>query len=63
MSTDRTGAAQLARLRTLGLNTALVPMLRDFDTFDDAVAIANEIPTTRFARAVAGLTEAVEDTA
>jgi rSAM/selenodomain-associated transferase 1 len=52
MSSSRTGRAQLARLRDLGLTTALLPRLRDVDTFDDAVAVARQIPRSRFAAAV-----------
>lgn len=49
MSTAQTGAAQRARLAQLGLHTALLPALRDVDTFDDAVAVAALAPWTRFA--------------
>ena len=38
MSTDHTGARQLARLTELGLNPAILPPLTDVDTFDDALA-------------------------
>ena len=50
MSTDRTGAAQLDRLRSLGLRVHLLPVLRDVDTPADALAVANLAPHTRFAR-------------
>ena len=53
MSTDRTGAAQLARLRDLGLRVALLPPLRDVDEPADARAVALDAPGTRFAAAVA----------
>ena len=49
MSTDRTGAAQRARLAELGLRTAALETLRDVDTFDDAIAVATLAPWTRFA--------------
>jgi glycosyltransferase A (GT-A) superfamily protein (DUF2064 family) len=49
MSTDRTGAAQRARLEDLGLRTAALETLRDVDTFDDAIAVATLAPWTRFA--------------
>jgi uncharacterized protein len=49
MSTSHTGAAQRARLRRLGLRTATLPILRDVDDFDDAVAVARAAPDTRFA--------------
>lgn len=52
MSSPRTGAVQLARLRELGLATALLPRLRDVDTFDDALAVAAEVPDSRFAAAM-----------
>jgi rSAM/selenodomain-associated transferase 1 len=55
MSTEHTCDDQRARLATLGLHTRMLPTLRDVDTYDDAVAVAAEIPTSRFARAVAGL--------
>jgi glycosyltransferase A (GT-A) superfamily protein (DUF2064 family)/SAM-dependent methyltransferase len=50
MSTDRTGAVQLARLRARGLRVHLLPVLRDVDTPDDAAAVAALAPGTRFAR-------------
>jgi rSAM/selenodomain-associated transferase 1 len=50
MSTERTGAIQAERLRELGLRTAALPTLRDVDRFPDAVAVAADAPTTRFAR-------------
>ena len=49
MSTDRTGAAQRARLDALGLRTATLETLRDVDTFEDATAVAMLAPWTRFA--------------
>ena len=48
MSTDRTGAAQLARLRALGLSVRLLPPLRDVDTPADAAAVASRHPELRF---------------
>ena len=50
MSTPRTGAAQLARLRALGLQVAELPTLIDVDTIADARAVAAGAPHTRFAR-------------
>jgi glycosyltransferase A (GT-A) superfamily protein (DUF2064 family)/SAM-dependent methyltransferase len=50
MSTDVTGAAQLARLRSLGLRVHLLPVLRDVDTPADALAVADLVPHSRFAR-------------
>jgi len=49
MSTDRTGAAQHTRLRSLGLRVALLPRLRDVDEFDDALAVASDAPDGTFA--------------
>jgi rSAM/selenodomain-associated transferase 1 len=60
MSEATTGAAQRARLRTLGLRTALLPALRDVDRYDDALAVAAEAPATCFATAVAALLGADE---
>jgi hypothetical protein len=52
MSRDGTGAAQLARLTALGLRTArLDDELRDVDTIEDAAAVAELAPWTRFAAA------------
>ena len=53
MSTARTGRAQLARLRALGLHVALLPALRDVDRIADAHAVAALVPGGRFARALA----------
>lgn len=50
MSTDATGAAQLQRLRSLGLRVHLLPVLQDVDTPADAIAVAELAPQTRFAR-------------
>jgi rSAM/selenodomain-associated transferase 1 len=55
MSTSHTGAEQLSRLNALGLRTRLLPPLRDVDYFADAVAVAQAVPTTRFACALAAL--------
>jgi glycosyltransferase A (GT-A) superfamily protein (DUF2064 family) len=52
MHTDGTGGAQLARLRARLPTVSLLPTLRDVDTFDDALAVAAEIPLSRFARVV-----------
>lgn len=50
MSTRSTGMAQLDRLERLGLRTSPLPMLRDVDTFADALAVSAAAPRTRFAR-------------
>ncbi len=49
MSTDHTGADQLARLQALGYRTRLLDDLQDVDTFADAVDVAGLIPDSRFA--------------
>ncbi|TYB41351.1 TIGR04282 family arsenosugar biosynthesis glycosyltransferase [Actinomadura chibensis] len=55
MSTPRTGAAQLARLRAAGLAVAVLPELTDVDVPADAAAVAGLAPATRFAAAVRAL--------
>ncbi len=52
MSTPWTGRAQRRRLDALGLRTAELPLLRDVDTFEDALAVARLAPRGSFARAV-----------
>jgi rSAM/selenodomain-associated transferase 1 len=49
MSTPATGAAQLERLRLLGLDITLLPELIDVDDFTAAAAVAAGAPHTRFA--------------
>ena len=49
MSTSRTGAAQLERLRALGVSCRLLDSLRDVDEIEDALAVAQLAPATRFA--------------
>ena len=53
MSTARTGAVQRARMAELGLSPAILPPLRDVDTFEDALEVAAEAPDTRFATPLA----------
>jgi uncharacterized protein len=55
MSRPDTGRRQLERLHRLGLRTRLLPVLRDVDHFDDAVAVARSAPGTRFADTVGRL--------
>lgn len=55
MSTSSTGEAQRARLRSLGLSVAELPVLRDVDTIRDAWAVAAAAPASRFARALSGV--------
>ncbi len=58
MSTDRTGAAQLARLAELGLQVRLLPPLRDVDLPEDAEAVAARYPWLEFSRLHQRLTDA-----
>lgn len=53
MSQDDTGAVQLARLRSAGLDTGLLTELLDVDTLPDAERVAALAPATRFAAALA----------
>jgi glycosyltransferase A (GT-A) superfamily protein (DUF2064 family) len=55
MSRDDTGARQLARLRMAGLHVDMLPMLTDIDTVDDALAVADSAPASRFARELRSL--------
>lgn len=52
MSTDHTGAAQRARLESLGFRVTDLPVLTDVDHFTEAVSVAADIPGSRFAEAV-----------
>jgi uncharacterized protein len=52
MSTARTGAEQLRRMRLLGLRVQLLDELSDVDTFDTAVEVAAEAPRGAFAAAM-----------
>jgi rSAM/selenodomain-associated transferase 1 len=52
MSTGQTCAAQVRRLRALGLRVAELAMRRDVDTIADARAVARSFPSTTFARAL-----------
>ncbi|MGX1852428.1 TIGR04282 family arsenosugar biosynthesis glycosyltransferase [Streptomyces sp. NPDC055299] len=56
MSTDRTGAAQRARLTAAGLRVRELPPLRDVDTAADAAQVAAAAPDGRFAATLARLT-------
>ncbi len=55
MSSTRTGDEQSRRLRELGLSTRLLEQLRDVDTIDDARAVAESAPESRFAAALGRL--------
>lgn len=52
MGTRSTGRAQRSRFHALGMNVAELPPLRDVDTFQDALAVAEMVPRSRLARAV-----------
>jgi glycosyltransferase A (GT-A) superfamily protein (DUF2064 family) len=52
-SAGDTGLHQLARLRDVGLDPALLEECCDVDTWGDAIAVARLAPSTRFAAAVA----------
>lgn len=58
MSTDRTGAAQLARLSELDLQVRLLPPLRDVDLPADADAVARRYPWLEFSQKHRSLVEA-----
>jgi glycosyltransferase A (GT-A) superfamily protein (DUF2064 family) len=55
MSTARTGAAQLARLVSLGRSVKLLPPLRDIDEPADAAYVADHFPDLEFSQLHAGL--------
>jgi uncharacterized protein len=53
MSSERTCAVQRRRLRELGLDVAMLHVLRDVDTIADARAVAASAPYTAFASELA----------
>ncbi len=55
MSTGVTGRIQHERLRARGLEPLVLPTLQDIDTMDDALAVADLIPASRTAGAVAAV--------
>ena len=55
MSRGDTGAAQRARLNSLGMRVLELPLLRDVDVIEDARAVAALAPATRFAAAMAAI--------
>jgi rSAM/selenodomain-associated transferase 1 len=55
MSASFTARMQLRRLRRLGHRVGLLPALRDVDVFDDALVVARQAPTSRFAAALASV--------
>lgn len=55
MSTHDTGQDTWEALTLRGLRTAPLPVLRDVDEWPDALAVAVEVPESRFARQVAAV--------
>jgi rSAM/selenodomain-associated transferase 1 len=55
MSEPETYSRQRQRFGELGLRVREQATLRDFDTIDDALAVAEEAPDTRFARTLAAI--------
>ena len=55
MSTDDTGRRTLAALHGHGVRPAILPALRDVDDWSTALAVAADLPGTRFADAVASV--------
>lgn len=53
MSTERTGEAQLERLRACGMRVQLLAVMTDVDTIDTAREVAALVPGSTFARALA----------
>jgi uncharacterized protein len=58
MSTADTYRAQAQRLERLGLRTTILGPVRDVDRYADALAVADEAPTGRFAHTVRQLSSA-----
>ena len=54
-SRSDTGAQTMAALRASGCRVVELPELSDVDTWDDAAAVAADVPGSRFAAAVAAL--------
>jgi hypothetical protein len=50
MSRPDTGARTAAALRAIGLRVGRLPVVSDVDTWADAVVVAEQAPSTRFAR-------------
>lgn len=63
MSTEVTGIRQRERLAALGLSYTLLPPRRDVDHFDDALAVADAAPSTRFAAATRAVAARIEEVA
>lgn len=56
MSTERTAAEQLRRMRDAGLRVQILDELTDVDTIDTAHEVARQCPHTRFAHVLARAT-------
>jgi uncharacterized protein len=56
MSTPDTGGLTRLALADRGLRIVDLPVLSDVDTWDDALAVAESVPDTRFAREILALT-------
>ncbi|MBA2514307.1 MAG: TIGR04282 family arsenosugar biosynthesis glycosyltransferase [Solirubrobacterales bacterium] len=63
MSTQATGAHQLARLRALRLSVAELPPLLDVDTIEDARVVAADAPASRFAAELSSVERMLEGAA
>ena len=61
MSTRLTARAQRHRFAQLRLACTNLPVLRDVDYYDDAIAVAAQAPGSRFARCVASLKPGFEE--
>lgn len=55
MSSDQTYDLTVARLRELGHNPVVLEKLNDVDTWDDALDVATQLPSTQFSEAVASV--------
>jgi glycosyltransferase A (GT-A) superfamily protein (DUF2064 family) len=55
MSTDHTGADQLARLRSLGRDVDILPTVHDLDHFDDIAPIVAALPAGHLASVAVSL--------
>ncbi len=56
-----TGPRTLDALRRRGVSTAELPRLRDVDTWEDALSVAELVPGSSFARALARLRSVAQD--
>jgi len=56
MSTGHTASAQRERLKDLGLTCVELPVLRDVDTYEDAIAVAAAVPGSSFSAMLSRVT-------